>query len=183
MRTLVAAAFVASARADETSLMQDLVKRSASNKLSADATRQDSTSKLLDTAVNMIKNGVTPDVITFVDATTQDINEEVLIAIQSEHDIDQAYINSLCQDFMNAVQALEDQAASIAVNKEKLMALVQSQQGDDDDDLDMGAPAAKVYESKGGSIVDVLADMKDKAEGGLSDLRRLSQTPHTTSIC
>ena len=39
-----------------------------------------------------------------------------MIAIQSEHDIDQAYINSLCQDFMNAVQALEDQAASIAVH-------------------------------------------------------------------
>ena len=27
----------------------------------------------------MIKNGVTPDVITFVDATTQDINEELFI--------------------------------------------------------------------------------------------------------
>merc|ERR1719199_2110914 len=38
----------------------------------------------------MIKNGVTPDVITFVDATNQDINEEVLVAIQSEHDIDQS---------------------------------------------------------------------------------------------
>ena len=35
----------------------------------------------------MIKNGVTPDVITFVDATNQDINEEVLVAIQSERDI------------------------------------------------------------------------------------------------
>ena len=61
----------------------------------------------------MIKNGVTPDVITLVDATTQDINEEVSIVIQSEHDIDQAYIS---QDFLNAVQALEDQAAAIAVH-------------------------------------------------------------------
>merc|ERR1719199_208256 len=64
----------------------------------------------------MIKNGVTPDVITFVDATNQDINEEVLVAIQSEHDIDQAYINGLCQDFLNAIQTLEDQAAEIAVH-------------------------------------------------------------------
>ena len=48
-----------------------------------------------------------------IDATTQDINEEVLIAIQNEHDIDPAYIKSLCQDFLNAVQALEDQAAAI----------------------------------------------------------------------
>merc|ERR1719409_2484364 len=107
MRTLVATALAAyAANADETSLMQDLVKRAASNKLSVDSktSRQDSTKKLLDTAVNMIKNGVTPDVITFVDATNQDINEEVLVAIQSEHDIDQAYINGLCQDFLNAAQ-------------------------------------------------------------------------------
>jgi len=60
---------------------------------------------------------------------------------------------------------------------------VQAQQGDDDDDLEMGAPAAKVYESKGGSIVDVLADMKDKAEGELSDSARPSPTLRTTSPC
>merc|ERR1719265_1781550 len=50
------------------------------------------------------------------------------------------------------------------------MALVQSK--DDDDDLDMGAPAAAVYESKSGSIVDVLADMKDKADSELDELRK-----------
>ena len=73
--------------------------------------------------------------------------------------------------------------AAVGVNKEKLMALVQLQQGDDDDDLDMGAPATKVYESKGGSIVDVLADMKDKAEGGLSDLRKAqSNTAHNFNM-
>jgi chromosome segregation ATPase len=47
----------------------------------------------------------------------------------------------------------------------------------------MGAPAAKVYESKGGSIVDVLADMKDKAEGELSDLRKAeSNTAHNFNM-
>merc|ERR1719503_412376 len=58
----------------------------------------------------------------------------------------------------SALGAIVDGAAfaGVGVNKEKLMALVQAQQGDEDDDLDMGAPAAKVYESKGGSIVDVL---------------------------
>jgi hypothetical protein len=125
MRTLVATALLAYASADETSLMQDMVKRSASNsKLSADASsgRQDSSSKLLATAVNMIKNGVTPDVITFVDATTQDINEEVLVAIQNEHDIDQAYINSLCQDFLSAVQALEAQSTVIQGHDESRLA-------------------------------------------------------------
>jgi len=116
MRTLAATALLAYANADETSLMQDKVKRSSSTKLSVleDSSRQDSTSKLLDTAVNMIKNGVTPDVITFVDATNQDIKDEVLVAIQSEHDIDQAYIDGLCADFLAAVQALTDQAVIIA---------------------------------------------------------------------
>jgi len=125
MRTLVAAALVASARADETSLMQERL-RSSKQMAVAESSRQESTSKLLDTAVNMIKNGVTPDVITFVDATNQDINEEVLVAIQSEHDIDQAYINNLCQDFLNAVQALEDQAAAIAVHGTNRLAAQES---------------------------------------------------------
>jgi hypothetical protein len=117
MRTLAATALLAYANADETSLMQDKVKRSSSTKLSASAdstsNRQESTSKLLDTAVTMIKNGVTPDVITFVDATNQDINEEVLVAIQNEHDIDQAYIDNLCADFQNAVDALSTKATAI----------------------------------------------------------------------
>jgi len=129
MKTFVATALLAYASADETSLMQHL-KLSASNKLSASSgaksSRQDSTSKLLDTAVKMIKNGVTPDVITFVDATNQDINEEVLVAIQSEHDIDQAYINSLCQDFLDAVDALEEQAAAIAVHDSNRLAATEA---------------------------------------------------------
>merc|ERR1719324_1846923 len=36
----------------------------------------------------------------------------------------------------------------------------------------MAAPAAATYESKSGGIVDMLEDMKDKAEGELSDLRK-----------
>jgi len=115
MRTLVAASLLAYAKADETSLMQDLVKRSTSSQLSASddkTSRQDSTAKLLETVVNMIKNCFTPDVITFVDSTYQDISEQVLVAIQNEHDIDQAHIDNLCQDFLNAV---EKKAAAIAV--------------------------------------------------------------------
>ena len=49
------------------------------------SSRHDSTSKLLETAVKMIKNGVGPDVITFVDSTKQEIDEQVLVAIQNEH--------------------------------------------------------------------------------------------------
>merc|ERR1719207_309051 len=36
----------------------------------------------------------------------------------------------------------------------------------------MAAPAAAAYESKSGGIVDVLEDMKDKAETELADLRK-----------
>jgi hypothetical protein len=121
MRTLVAAALLAYAQADEVSLMQDLVKRSTSNQLGASdgkSSRHDSTSKLLETAVKMIKNGVTPDVITFVDSTNQEINEQVLVAIQNEHDTDQAYIDNLCQDFLNAVALLEEHRDDIETQRQ-----------------------------------------------------------------
>ena len=67
-----------------------------------------------------------------------------------------------------ALGSVLDAAAFAGADKNKVMALVQ-QQSDDDDS---GAPAAAVYESKAGSIVDVLADMKDKAESELDELRK-----------
>merc|ERR1719181_1973981 len=52
------------------------------------------------------------------------------------------------------------------------MALVQSRDSAEDDDSETGAPAAAVYESKSGSIVDVIADMQAKAEEQLAELRK-----------
>jgi septation ring formation regulator EzrA len=72
----------------------------------------------------------------------------------------------------NALGAVVEAAAFSGNDKKKLMALVQSKDDDDDSDLDMGAPAAATYESKSGSIVDVLQDMKDKAESELDELRK-----------
>jgi len=66
--------------------------------------------------------------------------------------------------------AVLDAAAFAGADKNKVMALLQSQS--DDDDSEFGAPAAATYESKSGSIVDVLADMKDKAESELDELRK-----------
>lgn len=107
------------ANADETSLMQDLVTRSSSsNKLEVKTSRQDSASKLLDTAVHMVKNGVTPDVITFVAATNSDIDESVLKAIKEEHQLDQNYINDLCNDFEKAVQLLKDEMDTIKLHSD-----------------------------------------------------------------
>jgi chromosome segregation ATPase len=72
---------------------------------------------------------------------------------------------------VQALGAVVDAAGFQSSDKNRLVALVQNQ-NDDDDDAELGAPAAKVYESKAGGIVDVLADMKDKAEGELSELRK-----------
>merc|ERR1719390_290715 len=66
-------------------------------------------------------------------------------------------------------------AASFTIQDQKnLMALVQSQQGSDDEEL--GAPAAAVYKSHSNSIFDVLEDMKEKAEGQLAELRKAEAT-------
>merc|ERR1712137_1379848 len=48
-------------------------------------------------------------------------------------------------------------------------ALVQSSSDDDD----AGAPAPDSYKSHSGGIVDILNDMKEKAEGELSELRKV----------
>jgi len=70
---------------------------------------------------------------------------------------------------VQALGAVVDAAGFQSSDKNRLVALVQNQDVDEDE---LGAPAAKVYESKAGGIVDVLADMKDKAEGELGDLRK-----------
>ena len=66
------------------------------------------------------------------------------------------------------------QASSInSVDAAKLTALVQNVQGSDggvDGDA-VGAPAAAVYQSHSGSIVETLEDLKAKAESQLADVR------------
>merc|ERR1719163_2416347 len=62
-------------------------------------------------------------------------------------------------------------SAGLASNdRQKLMALVQDKQTDDDDDL--GAPDAAAYKSHSSSIVDILEDMKEKSEAELSEARK-----------
>jgi len=65
--------------------------------------------------------------------------------------------------------AVIDAAGFIGIDKQKLVALVQSQNSDDQEP---GAPEAAVYKSHSSGIVDVLEDMKEKAESSLSDLRK-----------
>merc|ERR1719453_189306 len=73
----------------------------------------------------------------------------------------------------NIVKTLGSVLDAIAIDhsdKKQLMALVQSQ--DDDSDDDMGAPEAAVYKNKSGGIMDVLEDLKEKAESELAELRK-----------
>jgi predicted nucleic acid-binding Zn-ribbon protein len=88
--------------------------------------------------------------------------------------IDTANLDSLVQS-MNLVI---DAAGFSARDKHKLVALLQAQQGssDEDGDDDPGAPDAATYKSHSGGILDVLSDMKDKAESQLSDLRKAEAT-------
>merc|ERR1719469_1576688 len=73
---------------------------------------------------------------------------------------------------LRAFSVVLDAAALSSSDQKKLAALVQSQQGDDADDDDMGSPAAAAYKSRSGNILDVLEDLKEKAEGQLSELRK-----------
>merc|ERR1740121_1443193 len=79
------------------------------------------------------------------------------------------------KNMANAIQALSvvlDAAAFPSKDQTKLVALVQSQQNDESDDLELGAPAGATYKTHSTGIVDVLEDLKETAEGQLSDLRK-----------
>jgi peptidoglycan hydrolase CwlO-like protein len=84
--------------------------------------------------------------------------------------IDSSSMGSLIQ----SLSVVVDAAGFSTSDKQKLTALVQSQQSDEDSDA--GAPAAAVYKSHSSSIVDVLEDLKEKAEGELSEARKAETT-------
>merc|ERR550525_361783 len=74
------------------------------------------------------------------------------------------------QRLVQTIGAVIDAAGFAGADKTKLLALVQSQQGSQNDD-ELGEPAAAVYKSHSSGIIDVLEDMKEKAESELKDLR------------
>jgi len=71
---------------------------------------------------------------------------------------------------LKALQVVVDAAAFSSADKQKLTALLQAHEGADEDEP--GAPEAAAYKSKSGGIIDVLQDLKDKAEEQLSALRK-----------
>jgi hypothetical protein len=75
---------------------------------------------------------------------------------------------------LQGLDAVIDGAAFGAADKKKLLALVQSHSEEDDSEL--GSPAAATYKTHSGGIFDVLEDMKEKAETELSELRKTEKT-------
>merc|ERR1719207_263348 len=87
-------------------------------------------------------------------------------------------------NFKALIQSLStviDAAAIMGNDKKRILALVQSehkasdteqQKADAEEALLSGAPAPDAYKSHSGGIVDVLEDLKDKAETELSDTRK-----------
>jgi hypothetical protein len=63
-----------------------------------------------------------------------------------------------------------DAAVINSADKAKLSALLQSASGEDEEGFDQ--PTAAAYKSHSGSIIDTLQELKEKAEGELSDLRK-----------
>jgi hypothetical protein len=82
--------------------------------------------------------------------------------------VDTTHMASILQ----ALSTVLDAAAFSSSDQKKLASFVQSQQAAEDDDAAFGAPAAAVYKTKSGGIVDVLEDMKEKAESQLAELRK-----------
>merc|ERR1719497_128672 len=75
-------------------------------------------------------------------------------------------------NLVKALGVVLDAAAFPSQDQAKLTALVQSQQNEQNDDLELGAPEAATYKTHSTGILDVLEDLKEKAEGQLSDLRK-----------
>jgi chaperonin cofactor prefoldin len=76
------------------------------------------------------------------------------------------------KNLIAAIGSVLDAAAFSSTDQKKLVALVQAQQTSQNDDEELGAPASAQYKSHSTGIIDVLEDMKDKAEGQLAELRK-----------
>jgi len=79
---------------------------------------------------------------------------------------------SSTERLVQTLGAVISAAGFAGADKTKLVGLIQSQGSQSDDDQEFGAPAAATYKSHSSGIVDVLEDMKEKAEAELSDLRK-----------
>jgi predicted transcriptional regulator len=80
--------------------------------------------------------------------------------------------NNGLQGVVQALSVMVDGAAFSVQDKQRLTALVQNTQSSDEDDSELGSPAAATYKTHSSGIFDVLEDLKEKAEAELSELRK-----------
>merc|ERR1719235_3162612 len=80
--------------------------------------------------------------------------------------------NANLKGFIGALRTIIDATSMETKDKQKLLAFMQNTQNSEDDDAELGAPDPAAYKSKSGGIVDTLNDMKEDAEGELSELRK-----------
>merc|ERR1719217_115104 len=73
---------------------------------------------------------------------------------------------------LKTVSTVIDAASFSNQDKQKLLTLMQNKQGNDDEDAELGAPDPATYKAHSASIIDVLEDMKEKAEAQLSEARK-----------
>jgi len=82
------------------------------------------------------------------------------------------------ENVLQAFQVMVQASLIETSDADRLTAFVQNQNtqkesdADADDDEEAGAPAAAVYKSKAGGVVDMINDLLEKAEGQLDELRK-----------
>merc|ERR1719203_250121 len=76
------------------------------------------------------------------------------------------------KNLMKGLSAIMEAASFSSASKQKLTALVQANHQEQDEEDPMGAPAATVYKSHSTDILDLLEDLKEKAEEDLAALRK-----------
>jgi len=145
-----------------TSKIEELVAAIAAD----DAELKDATTVRTKEAADFAKNEAElMDVIDTLERAISIISKEMAKNPAALAQIDTSSTARLVQ----TLGAVIDAAGFAGVDKQKLVALVQSQSSDDQEP---GAPEAAVYKTHSSGILDVLEDMKEKAEGSLSDLRK-----------
>merc|ERR1719434_465421 len=95
----------------------------------------------------------------------------------------QLQASSSVANVVQAMGAVVEAAGFSGHDKQKLMALVQSSESGESDDLDVNAPAGAVYKTHSTGIFDLLEDLKEKAEEELASLRKAeTNTQHNYAM-
>jgi len=79
--------------------------------------------------------------------------------------------NNKVKNILQSLSLVADAAAFTVVDRQRLLALAQTDQADE-----FEAPAAAAYKGQSGGIIEVLEDMKEKADSQLAELRKVEET-------